>query len=256
MPKASVRALKPRCTYSLIWTKRKVRPRIQVRTRPSFIACFVAPADALERVMDREAGGDQDRRVHPRDGDRQFERVRRPGARVDDHAEEEVRGEERPEQHHLGDDEKQDPEGLSVDPRALVRLRRTMVVVLGGVAAGSVREAVRTRSPSVLTSLCHDRGEGRGRAAGLDVADRLVGDLADPADQVALQPARLLAGEGGDQDLVDLVVLDRVADRLEGVVARRSAGRSRRRRRGRARRGSRRGRGRPAPRRRPRCAGR
>ena len=69
------------------------------------------------------------------------------------------------------------------------------------------------------------RGDRGGRAADLDVLDLLLGDLADPADQVLLEPARALAGEGRDQDLVDPVVLDRVLDGLEGVGAHRLAGR-------------------------------
>src|SRR6185295_3715250 len=48
------------------------------------------------------------------------------------HPEEEVGGEEGAEQHHLGDDEEEDPQRLAVDSRALVGLRRP--VVLLGVA--------------------------------------------------------------------------------------------------------------------------
>jgi len=39
--------------------------------------------------------------------------------------------EEGTEQHHLGDDEEQDPEGLPVYPRALVGLRRMGLMLLG-----------------------------------------------------------------------------------------------------------------------------
>src|SRR5215211_757269 len=97
-----------------------------------FEAGAIAAADRLQGIVDREAGGDQDRGVHARHGLRQFEWFRRPARRVDDYPEEEVRGEEGPEEHHLGDDEEEDPEGLAVDPRALVGLRRTVVVI--GVA--------------------------------------------------------------------------------------------------------------------------
>ena len=47
----------------------------------------------------------------------------------------------------------------------------------------------------------------------------------DLLDQALLEPLRLLAGEGRDQDLVDPVVLDRVLDRGERLRAHRLAGR-------------------------------
>src|SRR5215469_7247977 len=67
-------------------------------------------------------------------------------------------------------------------------------------------------------------GDGRRGPADLDVLDGLLGDLADAADQVLLEPLRALTGEGRDQDVVDPVVLDRVLDRVEGIGAHRLAG--------------------------------
>src|SRR6185312_14499321 len=46
-------------------------------------------------------------------------------------ADEEVRREERPEDHDLGDDEQQHPEQLRLDARGAVGRRWTVVVVLG-----------------------------------------------------------------------------------------------------------------------------
>src|SRR6187549_3719523 len=81
-----------------------------------FEAGMVALADRLQRVVDREAGGDQDRGVDAGHGLGQLEALRRPARRVDDHAQEEVGGEEGAEQHHLRDDEEQDPQRLPVHP--------------------------------------------------------------------------------------------------------------------------------------------
>ena len=75
-----------------------------------------------------------------------------------------------------------------------------------------------------LAPLGDGGGDGLGAAADLEVLDRLLGDLAHAADQVVLEPARLLAAEGRDQHLVDLVVLDRVLDGQERVRAHRLAG--------------------------------
>src|SRR5215203_2145206 len=99
------------------------------RNQAEFEAGAVAAADRLQRVVDGEARGDHDRGVHPRHRDRQLVGVRRPARRVDDDPEEEVGGEEGPEKHHLGDDEKEDAERLAVDPRALVGLGWAVVVI-------------------------------------------------------------------------------------------------------------------------------
>src|SRR6185312_10011201 len=58
----------------------------------------------------------------------------------------------------------------------------------------------------------------RGRLGGhLDVLDRLAGGAARATDQVRAQPARALAREGRDHDLVDRVELERVLDGRERV---------------------------------------
>src|SRR5690349_9934048 len=116
-----------------------------------FQAGAVSAADRLQRVVDREARGDEDRRVHASDRDRQLVGVRRPARRVDDHPEEEVGGEEGPEQHHLGDDEEEDAERLAIDPRALVGLRRA-VVVIGVVVTDSYGGALHQPSSPSATA--------------------------------------------------------------------------------------------------------
>src|SRR6476620_5767035 len=93
----------------------------------------VAASDRLQRPVHREARGDQDRRVHAGDRLRDLEAVGRPRPDVGDHAEEEVGGEERAEQHHLRDDEYEDAERLPVDPGALVRLGRAVMLGGGGM---------------------------------------------------------------------------------------------------------------------------
>src|SRR5688572_3466538 len=87
--------------------------------------------------MDREARGDKDAGVHKRNRDRQLVGLGRPRALVDDAADKEVRSEERPEQHRLGDDEEKNPERLTVDLRALVGLGWAVMLVLGGGIAVS-----------------------------------------------------------------------------------------------------------------------
>ena len=143
--------------------------------------------------------------------------MRGPGRRVDDDAEEEVGGEERPEEHHLGDDEEEDAERLTVDPRARVGLGRAVVLAV------AVLEGDRRALHHSSSSLGDRGGNGRGGPADLEVLDRLVGDLPEP-DQVLVEPARLLAGEGRDQHLVDPIVLDRVLDGVEGIGAHRLPG--------------------------------
>ncbi len=54
---------------------------------------------------------------------------RRPGVALGD-ADEEVGGEERAEDHHLGDDEEQHPEQLGLDPRAAVGRRGAVVLAV------------------------------------------------------------------------------------------------------------------------------
>src|SRR5215207_7711991 len=86
--------------------------------------------------MDREARGDEDRGVDTGDELRQLERLERPlGLAV--HAHEEVRGEERAEQHHLGGDEEEHAENGRLDTRAPVGLGRMgRVRVVRGFSVG------------------------------------------------------------------------------------------------------------------------
>src|SRR4051812_35279717 len=83
----------------------------------------------MQRPVDREARRHQDDGVDAGDVARELESLRRPRVAVDD-ADEEVRGEERPEEHHLGGDEEQHPEGRRAHARALVRDGRS--VMFGG----------------------------------------------------------------------------------------------------------------------------
>src|SRR5215203_3946521 len=99
------------------------------RDQAQLHAGAVAVADRLEGVMDREARGDEDHGVHPGDRNRQLEGLWRPARRVDDDPEEEVGGEEGTEQHHLGNDEEQDPQRLAIDAGAGVGLGRAVMVV-------------------------------------------------------------------------------------------------------------------------------
>ena len=103
--------------YSLIWMNRNVHPSRNGRED----ARLQAPAVA---VLDRSLGP-----VHRERGDRiaVFTPATCTGSFVPGRAtvalgdaDEEVGGEERPEDHHLGDDEKQHPQQLGVDARAAV----------------------------------------------------------------------------------------------------------------------------------------
>ena len=175
----------------------------------------VAALDRLHRPVHREARGDEDRRVDPGDEDRELvvagqadavdERLlaRQPvlpalrstvDRRVDD-ADEEVGGEERAEQHRLGGDEQEHAEHRRVEPRAAVRQRRAVVVVV----VVDVPRRARHAAPPRLQHGVDD-----------DVLDRDAGVRAQPPDEVAAQPAGALAGERGDDDLVDALVGDRL----------------------------------------------
>src|ERR1035438_6178709 len=56
-------------------------------------------------------------------------------------------------------------------------------------------------------------GGGRGGIAVDDVLDGLAGGSTHALDQIGPQPARLGLGEGGDHDVIDAEVLQRVHDR-------------------------------------------
>ena len=101
--------------YSLIWTVRNVRPSRNVVSIPAFIPkrlplrtetsaqCSVTDEESRIAVLTPATASGSDRSG------------RRPRI-VRDDADEEVRGEERTEDHHLGDDEKQHPEGRRIRP--------------------------------------------------------------------------------------------------------------------------------------------
>ena len=100
------------------------------------------------------------------DRDREVEALRRPRALVGDDAEEEVRGEERPEQHDLRDDEEQDAERLAVDPRALMGLGRTVVLVLARRARNRNRSGLHQAGTSCgRRSLLRSLGSRRAPAS-------------------------------------------------------------------------------------------
>src|SRR5258708_4354914 len=80
--------------------------------------------------MHREARRDQDHGVDARDKLRQLESRRRSRVPVDD-SHEEVRSEERAEEHDLRRDEEQHPEHVRADARALMRDGRTVMLGCG-----------------------------------------------------------------------------------------------------------------------------
>ena len=109
---------------------------------------------------------------------------------------EEVGREERPEDHDLGDDEKQHPEQLRLDARGAVGRRRAVVLVLGvGDRGGFHGAPYATASADSATSTC---------STGLFVG------AAHALDQVGAQPARARRRQGGDHDVVDAEELERV----------------------------------------------
>ena len=116
--------------YSLIWTNRNVRPSRKVDTIPAF------SPNRLPLRTDMSAQcrvSDEDSRMAVLTPGHRLGHLgagRRPGVVVDD-ADEEVRGEERAEDHDLGDDEKQHPERRRLHARGAVRGRRSVVLVLG-----------------------------------------------------------------------------------------------------------------------------
>ena len=140
--------------------------------------------------------------------------VGRPRLVADD-ADEEVGREERPEQHRLADDEKEDAEQLRVDPRALVRLGRP--------CARRARGRGRSRRIPLRVSRraggC--RGTGSSPAGSLVTCSTVQARSAPYApDQIAAQPVRLVARQRRDDDLVRRVVLDRVHDARERIGVR------------------------------------
>ena len=162
--------------------------------------------------------------------------VGRPAAgRVGDLAEEEVGGEEGPEQHRLGDDEEQDAERLAVDPRRLVRLGRAVVSrgrvrTPSGDRCGLHQDALPPRPRPRRRPACGDRAPAADSKCSTGSS---VISLTRSMQAVG-EPLRVAAGEGRDEDVVDAVVLDRVLGPRRRAPGRPSAARSRRPPRGRA----------------------
>ena len=149
----------------------------------------VASLDRLQRPVHREARRHQDGGVDARDEDGQVEGRQRPrlGVGVDD-PDEEVGGEERAEEHRLRGDEEEHAEHGGVDPRALVRDRRAVVVrVCVRAHASTSAGSTTTCSTGTFASLCSRPTRSR------------------------LQPrGAALLREGGDEDRVDALVLNGV----------------------------------------------
>ena len=99
-------------------------------------SCPVAALDRLEGPVHREARRDEDDGVDTRHEHRQVIALGRPRVAVND-ADEEVRGEERPEEHDLRADEEQHSEHTRIHARRDVRGGRMLavgvVVCRGGV---------------------------------------------------------------------------------------------------------------------------
>src|SRR4051812_38207771 len=89
----------------------------------------VALLHRRQRPVHGERGRHEDQRVDERHVDRQMERRGRPLDAVDD-PHEEVRGEERAEEHDLRPDEQVHPEDRRRDARRVVRLGRMLLVVV------------------------------------------------------------------------------------------------------------------------------
>ena len=115
---------------------------------------------------------------------------------VDD-PDEEVRREERAEQHRLGRDEEEHAERVE-------SIRELWFAGGGPWCSWSVRGLG-------VSAHCASSGQPRSRGElGDDVLDRHARVLAEPPDEVAPQPARPLAREGRDDHLVDPLVVDRL----------------------------------------------
>ena len=140
--------LNPMWAYSIIWVSRNAVPIRIVSTRPAWsprrlfrlIDCSAQCIVKLEvtRIAVLIAG-DELRELEAVGGG---QAAARAASRVDD-ADEEVRGEERAEQHRLGADEQEHPEDRRLDPRALVRDRRPVMVVPVAAARRASRSAPR-----------------------------------------------------------------------------------------------------------------
>ena len=112
---------------------------------------------------------------------------------------EEVGGEEGPEDHHLGDDEKQHAEQLRLDARGAVGLRRAVAVLVVDAGVAAVRDRCGFHQASApagsLDSTC---------------STGLPPSRCELLDEALLDPLRAVRGQGGDDDLGDVEVLQGV----------------------------------------------
>ena len=121
---------------------------------PGLQAAAVADLVRVLGPVQRERGRHQDRRVDARDQLRQLGALGRPSAPCHD-PDEEVGREEGPEDHDLGDDEKQHPEQRGLDPRGAVGRRRPVVLVLVAGARAPARIAPASiRPPPASATRC------------------------------------------------------------------------------------------------------
>ena len=166
-------------------------------------ACRPAPVAHLVRVLgpvQRERGRDQDRRVDARDQLRQLRSLGRPVGALHD-PDEEVGREEGPEDHHLGDDEKQHPEQRRVHARGAVGRRRAVVLVLG----------VTGRDGAGLHQASTGSSEDSTCSTGLFVAFRTRSTSLSATQRERSRRQR------GDHDVRDVEELDRVHRRVVGI---------------------------------------
>ena len=99
-----------------------------------------------QRPVHGQRRGQQDRGVDAGDRLRELRARGGPLVAVDHDPDEEVGREERSEEHHLGDDEKQHPEDLRLDAGAAVRRGRAVVLVV--VSAWAIDAASTGSGPS------------------------------------------------------------------------------------------------------------
>ena len=183
-------------TYSLICTNRNVAPSRNVVRMP---ACspkrlpLLADSSAQCTVIDEES---RIAVLMPAISFGSSVPSRGPRGALHD-PDEEVGREEGPEDHHLGDDEKQHPEELGLDPRGAVGLRRPVVlVVLVAVGASGDRAGFHQAAASVASARRGSTGLPVALAHALDAACRA-------------HPLELVARQRRDHDLGDVEVLRR-----------------------------------------------
>src|SRR5262245_47600344 len=142
-------------------TDREHEPGLEPRVVPAL--------DRLQRPVDREARGDEHARVDAGDEHRQVELRRGPVDPVDD-AHEEVRGEERAEEHDLRRDEEEHPERRRVHAGALVRDGRLALILGVRAHASAPALSISTSTYSTGTPASFRRRPIRSRRSQLDPA--------------------------------------------------------------------------------------